>query len=241
MPANTLLGPFLDTQLPDGVGMTFDEQMVGWYFPGEGTPAPGRDGDLTIAQRIPASGDPPGAVTCSFQATMTIPDVNEFVDGYEHQAQLGGTISFGQFEGQAPATFPIDSANSQFHYLKVNLATGEAEMNYHLEFLAGDGRRCTLEGVKYMEKDVGDLLQDYTTLYCHVSAQQPDGSAQETGTALLKFKTFEDWAAVQNLAGFLASFQVTGSTDPAIQFQARMRFLAFTAQFVQREFDPIGG
>jgi len=238
--ANTVLAPFLDTQLPDGVGMTFNEQMVGWYFPGQGTPAPGRDGDLTIAQRIPAGGDPPGAVTCSFEATMTIRDVNEFVDGYEHQAQLGGTISFGQFEDQGAATFPMDSSSSQFHYLRVDLATGEAEMNYHIEFLVGSGRRFTLEGVKYMEKDVGNLLQDYTTLYCHVYEQQPDGSAKETGTALLKFQTFENWAAVENLAGFLASFQITGTSDPAIQFQARMRFIAFTAQFAQREFDPLG-
>jgi cholesterol oxidase len=240
LPTNTLLRPFLDTQLPDGVGMTFDEQMVGWYFPGEGTPAPGRAGDLTIAQRIPASGDPAGAVACSFEAKMTIRDVNEFVDGYEHEAQLSGTISFGQFEGQASAIFPMDAANCRFHYLRVNLATGEAEMNYHIEFLAAGGRRFTLEGVKYMEKDVGDLLQDYTTLYCHVFEQQPDGSAKETGTALLKFKTFEDWAAVENLAGFLGSFQITGTADSAIQLQARLRFIAFTAQFVQREFDPLG-
>jgi hypothetical protein len=113
-------------------------------------------------------------------------------------------------------------------------------MNYHLEFLAAGGRRFTLEGVKYMERDVGDLLQDYTTLYCHVFEQQPDGSAKETGTALLKFKTFEDWAAVENLAGFLGSFQITGTADSAIQLQARLRFIAFTAQFVQREFDPLG-
>jgi hypothetical protein len=33
---------------------------------------------------------------------------------------------------------------------------------------------------------------------------------------------------------------VTGTSDPAIQFQARMRFLAFTAQFVEREYDPLG-
>jgi hypothetical protein len=45
---------------------------------------------------------------------------------------------------------------------------------------------------------------------------------------------------VENLAGFLGSFQITGTSDPTIQFQARMRFIAFTAQFVQREFDPLG-
>ena len=32
---------------------------------------------------------------------------------------------------------------------------------------------------------------------------------------------------------------ITGANDPAIQLQARMRFLAFTAQFVEREYDPI--
>jgi hypothetical protein len=30
-----------------------------------------------------------------------------------------------------------------------------------------------------------------------------------------------------------------GSGDAAIQFQARMRFLAFTAQFVERQYDPL--
>ena len=44
LPTNTLLRPFLDVQLPDGVGMTFDEEMVGWYFPGASTSAPGTRG-----------------------------------------------------------------------------------------------------------------------------------------------------------------------------------------------------
>ncbi len=48
MPTNSLWQPLLDAQLPDGVGLTFDEQMVGWYFPGKSTPSPGLNGDLTI-------------------------------------------------------------------------------------------------------------------------------------------------------------------------------------------------
>jgi hypothetical protein len=59
------------------------------------------------------------------------------------------------------------------------------------------------------------------------------------GLAYLKFRTFEDIAAVGNLAGFLGSFQITGTTDPILQLRARMRFLAFTGQFVQREYDPL--
>ena len=247
LPTNTLLRPFLDVQLPDGVGMTFDEQMVGWYFAGQSTPAPGRDGDLTIGARIPASGDPAGAVSCTFQAHMTVRDVNEFIDGFEHEARIDGSISFGQFEGQGPVTFAIDGPNSQFHYLRINTATGEAQMRYHIEFVRPDGRRFALDGIKYMQRDgkggiqeIAEVLQDYTTLYCHVHELAADGTERETGIGFMKFRTFEDLAAVSSLAGFLASFQITGTGDPAIQLQARLRFLAFTAQFVEREYDPLG-
>jgi hypothetical protein len=245
MPTNTLLRPFLDVQLPDGVGMTFDEEMVGWYFPGTPMPVPGRTGDLTIAAQMPASGDPPAGVACKFDADMVIRDVNDFVDGYEHEAQLKGTITFGQFEDHAPATFSMDDAASRFHYLRVNPATGEAEMRYHVEFVSTAGRRYALDGTKYMQKDpdapnaIRDLLGDYTTLYSRITELLPDGTQRGVGTALLKFRTFEDLAATANLAGFLASFQVTGTSDPAVQLQARLRFLAFTAQFVQREYDPL--
>jgi hypothetical protein len=244
LPKNTLLRPFLDTQLPDGVGMTFDEQMDGWYLSGKSTPEPGRAGDLTIANLIPASGDPVGAAKCVFQGRMTMRDVNEFVDGYEHEAGIKGTLSFGSFEGVSPAVFTIDEGNSRFHYLRIDEATREAEMRYHIEFVNPSGRRYAFDGTKYMQKDPGsnairDLLGDYTTLYCHVVEKMPNGSTRETGIAYLKFRTFENLVALGSLAGFLASFQVTGTDNPVYQFQARLRFLGFTAQFVQREYDPL--
>lgn len=244
LPTNTLLSPFLDVQLPDGIGMTFDEEMVGWFFPGASTPEPGREGDLTIANRIPQSGDPAGAVTCKFDVEMTVGDVNEFVDGYQHEAQLSGTITFGTFGAQSPAIFTLDASNSVFNYLEVDRATGEAEMMYHLEFADTAGQRYTLEGVKYMQKDaafppIQDLLNDYTTLYSHFYQQMADGTNKEIGIGYLKFRTFEDLAAVSSLAGFLASFKITGTSDLAMQLQARLKFIAFTAQFVQREYDPL--
>ena len=187
LPTNTLLQPFLDVQLPDGVGMAFDEEMSGWYFAGQGTPGPGRAGDLTIGSRIPAKGDPGGAVSCVLDGRMTIRDVNEFIDGYEHEAQIQGTISFGAFEGQGQTAYTIDASASRFKYLRVNPATGQAEMRYHLEFSATDGRRFTFEGVKYMQRDGGggisgipEILQDYTTLYCHVY-ENAGGALPATG------------------------------------------------------------
>ena len=244
LPTNSLLRPFLDVQLPDGVGLTFSEEMVGWYLPGITTPGPGRDGDLTIGSRIPSTGAPAGGAFCKFNVKMTIRDVNEFVDGYEHEAQLEGTISFGEFGGQVSPSFALDGSRSRFHYLRVNLQTGEAEMNYHLEFADAGGQVHILEGVKYMQKDPGspavrDLLGDYTTLYTHIYRQTPGGNPAELGVGYMKFRTFEDLAAISNLAGFLASFQVSGTSDPAIQLQARLRFIAFTGQFAQREYDPL--
>ncbi|MGH9431621.1 MAG: hypothetical protein ACRD3T_08765, partial [Terriglobia bacterium] len=246
LPTNTVLRPFLDVYLPDGLGMTFDEEMVGWYFEGATTPTPDRAGDLTIASRIPASGTPAGAAACKFDVHMTVADLNEFIDGPEHEASISGTITFDRFQGQAPAIFTVDPVNSRFNYLRVNPATGEAEMRYHMEFRSDSGRRFTYEGRKYMQKDAGggvqglrDILQDYTTLYVHIYESRADGSQNHIGLGYMKFRTFEDLAAVGSLAGFLASFKVTGTSDPVLQLQGQMRFVAFTAQFVQREYDPL--
>ena len=220
--------------------MLFDEQMKGWYFPGTTTPSHDRDGDLTIAAHVP------GTNTCQFDGRMIIADVNEFVDGYAHEAGIKGTMTFGEFEGARDAVFAIDETTSRFNYLRVNAATGEGEMRYYIEFAGPGGRRFTFEGVKYMQKDteggiqgIAEILEDYTTLYCHVFEQMGGGTVHEIGTAYLKFRTFQDLAAVGSLAGFLTSFQVTGTPDPVMQLQARMRFIAFTAEFVQREYDPL--
>ncbi|UCD58928.1 MAG: hypothetical protein JSV16_07420, partial [Candidatus Hydrogenedentota bacterium] len=162
-----------------------------------------------------------------------------------HEARAQGALSFEEFNGQKPATFSVDDRRSYFNYLRVNEATAEAEMRYHLEFKTPDARRFLFEGRKYMQKDEGgglrgmrEVFEDYTTLFVHVY-ELLDGRREELGTGYLKFRTFEDIAAVQSLTEFLRSFRVTGTTDPLLKLQAQMRFLAFTGQFVQQEYDPL--
>ncbi len=220
LPGNTVLSPFLNVQLPDGIGMTFDEEMVGSYHPAEAA-------DATLQ------------AACKFNARMVIRDVNEFVDGYQHEASIQGTISFGDFDHRGPAVFAIDESASRFHYLRMNRATAEArdELPHRVR---GGGWPALLPRrhqvhAEGLEQIRGELLADYTTLFCDVS-----GSGRDLGKGVLKFRTFEDLAAVGSLARFLTSFQITGTSDPLVQFQARMRFLAFTGQFVQREYDPLG-
>jgi hypothetical protein len=234
LPATRLLQPFLESRTPDGVGMTFDEEMEGWYLPGQEV--------LPTAAQQPA-----GAVPCSFRLRMTVRDVNEFIEGAAHEAAADGMIEFGAFDGFSPAIIRVDPTRSSFQYLWLNPETREAEMRYNLHFRGMDGRNFRLFGRKFMRKDhtagvdaIREVLDDYTTLFHSVSEQQPSGDWKTLGTGVLKFRTFEDLAAVGNLTGFLRSFTVTGTDDPLLRVQAQMRFLAFTAQFVQREYDPLG-
>jgi len=242
LPATAFLQPLLDIRLPDGLGMTFDEEMVGYYFPGF-LPPRGYPSDLDIEGKIPPSGRLQGAVDCSFQVRMTIHDLNEFFEGTEHEASLGGPIHFGDFLGGGPATFQIDLQKSRFNYLRINPATQEAEMIYQLYFRDSKNKEYLFHGLKYMQKDqrggiVGfqEILHDYTTLYSRLSEVS---SGKELGTALLKFKTFENLQAVGSMAAFLASFRVTGTENPFLKAQGQARFLAFTNQFVMREYDPL--
>ena len=229
-PVNTILRPFLDVHLPDGLGMTFDEEMVGWYAPGQGDPQ---------AEK------PAGGVDCSFRLHMTVRDLNEFIEGRAHEARAKGDIRFGGFDGHGPAAYEVDEKRSWFNYLTVNPQSGEAEMRYYLQFATGTGKRFLFDGRKYMQKDrpagqdaAREVLDDYTTLYARVydvNAQEP----KQVGTAYLKFRTFEDIAAAGSLLNFLASFQVTGTDDPLLRSQGLLRFLAFTAQFIEQEYDPL--
>jgi ferredoxin len=234
LPANRLLQPFLDLRLPDGIGMNFDEEMTGWYFPGNHEiPA------------IPAFGTPPGGVECSFRLTIEVRDINEFIESAEHEAAATGTLRFSEFEGRPGSVFRIDVRQSYFNYLRVNPETGEAEMRYHLEFDNDSGKHYVFEGRKFLQRDragafqgIRELLEDYTTLFARVDRTGPTGPV-EIGTARLKFRTFEDLAAVRDLLGFLRSFRATGTADPLLQLAVQIRFLAFTGQFVQREYDPV--
>ncbi|MGH9353929.1 MAG: hypothetical protein ACRD2G_17505, partial [Terriglobia bacterium] len=146
------------------------------------------------------------------------------------------------FQGQGEASFPIDASRSTFNYLRVDPETHETQMVYHLYFSDSGNRGYCFTARKYMQRDPdqpwagpAEILHDYTTAYCHLT---DEANGNELGSGLLKFRTFQDWAATESFATFLKSFQVTGTDDLWIKAQARARFLAFTSQFVIREYEP---
>jgi len=245
MPRNALLAPFLDVVLPDGIGLTFDERMEGWYLDDFAPPGEGRLADRSIAGKAPTGASPPESAKCVLNLRLSVADLNEFIDGSLHEARAAGAVEFSSWQGGQPAAFRLDEAASRFYYLRVTESSGEAEIVYELFFEAPGHRRFLLEARKYMQKDEGaglrgmsEVLDDYTTLY--VRLHEIAGDARSTsGSGLLKFRTFENAAAVGDLSSFLLSWRVMGTSDPVLQMQARLRFLAFTAQFVQAEYDPL--
>ena len=223
MPQNPLLQQFLDVSLPDGIGMTFDEEMEGWYLDQFVPDGAGRDAGLAIAEKAPPSGAPAGSIECRFRLRLSVADINEFIDGAEHEAKASGSIEFSRWEGGGAKSFRIDERKSRFHYLRVNEASGEAEMVYRLEFDTPEGMRYLFDGRKYMQKDEGgglrgirEVLDDYTTLYARLYRLE-EQTSRACGSGLLKFRTFENAAALRNLTDFAGSFRITGTGDLLLQ------------------------
>ncbi len=236
------LRPLLDVRLPEGVGMSFDEEMSGRFYQEFTAPA-GREGDLQIEALDSLDGaDGLKGVKCGFQARINIGDLNEFYDSNEHEARLSGTIHFGDFPGRGAKTFNINDRKSRFNYLRLNAVTGETEMLYHIYFNDEQGREYLLHGRKYLQKDerggvtgAREILHDFTTLYARLNES---ATGKELGAALLKFRTFEDPEAIGGFAAYLSSFRVTNTDNPFVKSRAQLRFLAFTNQFITREYDP---
>ncbi len=225
------LRPLLEIRLPSGIGLSFDEEMDGRYFAGLSLPA-GRAGDLTLDAKGPNDG-----VAISFAARITARDINEFCASPEHEASIGGKLHFGDWQGRGARAFEIKESKSFFNYLRVNAATGEAEMLYRLYFNDDTGREHLLHGRKYLQKDasgMAEVMRDFTTLYVHLTDQT---TGKELGVARLHFRLFENLAAAASFARYLTSFRVIGTDNLFIQAQAQLRYLALTNQFIAREYD----
>jgi hypothetical protein len=238
-PTASFLRPLLDVRLPEGLGVTFDEDMKGFYFDGFTPPADGA-GDKQIEAKAPAEG-----MGISLEMKITARDLNEFIEGWDHEARIDGTIRFANFNKQGMMICTINGPKSYFNYLRVNPATGEAEMLYRIYFFAGPGKEYLFRGRKYLQKDgrgaaagPREIVRDFTTLYGRLIEV---ATGKEIGSALMKFRTFEDADAILSFGDFLKSFNVIGSDDPFVQARGMLRFMALTNQFVVREYDPAGG
>ncbi len=239
LPTSSFLRPLLDARTPDGLGMTFDEEMKGYYFDGF-TPPAGADGDKQLEAKPSTEG-----MEISLETRITARDLNEFIEGWDHEARIDGVIRFGNFNNQGRMICTINGPKSYFNFLRVNPATREVEMLYRIYFFTGPHREYLFQGRKYLQKDgrggvagMQEIIHDFTTLYGRLTEV---ATGKEIGSALMRFRAFEDPDATRSFANYLKSFTVIGSDAPFVQARAKLRFMALTNQFVVREYDPAGG
>ncbi|GJQ59007.1 MAG: hypothetical protein D8M57_04275 [Candidatus Scalindua sp. AMX11] len=208
-----------------GVGMTFEEEMVGRYSPGE----------LRDSQEL----EPDQGVHCQFNVKIIIADLDEFIASEEHRAELNGTIQFAEFNEDRNVVCPLEDG-SYFNYLRKNPDTEEREMRYHIRFKHRD-KLYLFNGTKFLQKDhkgdVAEILEDYTTLYCRIT--QDDNHVQ-IGAAKLKFRTTEDIKSIASMLEFGLSFEVTGTKSLWKKISARNKMNAFTMHFIFDEYNPFG-
>lgn len=227
LPTPALLEKILNRRL--GVGLTFDEQMDGAFYPGDADDNPEHLRSL----------NPQQGKACSFRVRMTIPDLDDFVASDDHRAELTGTIQFEEFKGDRNLSRPLEPG-SFFNYLLLNPSSEEREMRYCIRF-GHQGAIFALNGIKYLQKDhkndIREIVDDFTTLYARITEE---GSGAIQGVALLKFRTFESADALVSMVRFGLSFRVTGTEDPAVKAAAIAKFNAFTTRFVFDEYNPLG-
>jgi cholesterol oxidase len=249
MAGPTLLQQYLDIRLPDGIGVSYQEEYTGDYVSGTSQNR-GREADLALAERfLSGAGSPGNASPCTVRLTATITDVNDFVEsGIAHEALLRGTISFANFPEVGQASFPVEEGRGSSGYVRINEATGEAEIEYRLEFESQDLRRFVLKGRKYLCRDergslrtISDCLADYTTLFAHLferdtAYDEAHGEQlRELGAAYLRFNYFQDLVASRNRDAFLSLFTVTGTQDRTLASFAKLRYLAFMGRFLRAD------
>ncbi len=234
-PARTVLSPYSSVQLPDGLGLVWEEELTGWFLPGE---FPSTEGE--------AGSRPAGGVDCRLQLRLTVRDLNEFIDGPAHEAQVAGSLSIAKFEGQEDLVLEIDERRSRFQYRQSEQRSREAQIYYRLPVSAAPERQLVLEGFKSLRSDEDraaagpeQILEDYASFYGSLSEAVPETKA--VGSIFLQSKTAEETAGPGKLDEVLGSWRVTGTDDRLLELHARMRFLAFTGRFLRMECDPAVG
>ncbi|AFM26609.1 hypothetical protein [Desulfomonile tiedjei] len=156
-----------------GLGIIFTETLSGW---------------VGIGERDFFSGQIKGEENntwMSFDARITIPNLQEFIDSPDHAAQLDGNVTFEPLGGTFPMRDGVFTLYSIDPKLRIKL------MTYAFRFTADDGRTYFVFGKKNIKHDHWkiDVFQDITTLFTTVH-QGDDSGAPMYAAGILRFKFF---------------------------------------------------
>jgi hypothetical protein len=192
--------------------LSFSETMRGFYAPGVADPRP------------LGTHAPDGAKKATLRVTVQVEDLDRFLREPEHEARLEGTL---ELEGM-PEPLPIEEGTFRLFTIA---DTGNVDNpdNRRMEYGAcargPAGERYVVEGVKYVDNDLGlDSLADLTTLYTRLYLLSGNGHGQmeQIGAGVLRIRPLDFMRQ-------LASFRVPGAHGPAASLGALSRFGQFFA------------
>jgi cholesterol oxidase len=195
--------------LTPALGMTFRESMSGFLQRGQQPPDDYRGG----AKAGRAAGE-----RAEVALTVTIPDLDVFLNDPNHVASAAGRLVFPPLTSDQGV--PVSGGG--FNLFSPTDRPGERSIRYLLPFHGTDGQEYLLDGHKVVAG--GDLLDLWTALATLATVirlgHTQSGPVVATGT--LGFSQAE-------FLGVLTSFEVTGTEDPIEKLQARDRFGHFVA------------
>lgn len=187
---DTAGAPEGDGDSAERTSLSFTEEMKGYYTDGENAPGPGEKAGRVAGRSL------------GFRLTISVDDVERFLEEPEHTAQAEGWIDAAGCGGRCQVE------RGWFNLFSPGDAPDRRLMRYRLHFTDGTNRPRTLSGWKDIRRHPANRVwPDTTTLYFrlldgHV-ADGDDDEAQITGAGILHL-------GVDDFARQLTTFRTDG-------------------------------
>jgi cholesterol oxidase len=200
---DTASAPGGDGDSPERTSLSFTEEMNGYYTDGETAPGPGEEAGRAAGRSL------------GFRLTITVDDVERFLEEPEHTAQAEGWIDAAGCGGRCQVE------RGWFNLFSPGDGPDRRLMRYRLHFTDGTNRPRTLSGWKDIRRHpVTRVWPDTTTLYFRLlDGHVPDGdddNAPIDGAGILRL-------GVDDFARQLTTFRTDGPHGPS----ALERFAGF--------------
>ena len=150
----------------------------------------------------------------SFDVTIEIESVSDFIKLSGEEAKMGGTISYRPLGKSLPIKEGV------FKLFKPDAATGTRQMTYSFWFTGSDGADYFLYGYKVIHDDPGvDVFEDMTRLFTRIYKGRKI-SVAPLASGILTFH-------LPDFPSMLASFEVTNTLSPITKLRTISAFVKF--------------
>jgi uncharacterized protein (DUF362 family) len=161
----------------------------------------------------------------SFDATIEIESVSDFIKLSGQEARMSGTLSYKPLGQNLPIRDGV------FTLFRPDPASGTRQMTYFFWFTGSDGKDYFLHGHKVIHDDPGvDVLEDMTRLFTRIyHGRRIDETPIASG--ILTFRLLD-------FPSMLASFEVTNTLSPITKLRTLSAFVKFCYGEIRQTYLP---